>query len=260
MLKKAYSFLVIYWIKRPNSMVPPPSMIFVGDGSFSEIGDEFKEYLIGFANLQPNNRILDVGCGIGRMAIPLTGYLSSEGEYWGFDIVKMGIVWCQRRITTKFRNFHFLHADIYNKHYNPHGRISARAFHFPFEDQFFDLVFLTSVFTHMVPLDIENYLREIARVLKTGGACLITFFVMNQESEGLIRSGRSTLNLKHGMEGYFTVDSDVPETAIGYDEEYIEQIFEKSGLTIVRPIHYGSWCSRAQFLSYQDIIIARKED
>ena len=35
--------------------------------------------------LEPSDRVLDVGCGVGRMAMPLTGYLDG-GSYAGFDV------------------------------------------------------------------------------------------------------------------------------------------------------------------------------
>ena len=146
-------------------MIPPRGMIFIGAGDFEQIGKDFKKHFIELGNLQPGDRVLDVGCGIGRMAIPLTSYLSQEGEYWGFDIVKQGIEWCQRRISPKYGNFHFLHSDIYNKEYNPKGKLQAREYKFPFEDQCFDFVFLTSVFTHMLPADMENYVSEIGESL-----------------------------------------------------------------------------------------------
>ena len=249
---------VIDRLKGRDSMIPPKSMISVGDGDFEQIGQEFKNYFIDLVNLQPNNRILDVGCGIGRMAIPLTSYLSQKGEYWGFDIVAKGIEWCQSRISPKFSNFHFLYSDVYNKQYNKEGKVLAQDFEFPFDDKFFDFVFLTSVFTHMLPLDLENYLSEISRVLKTGGKCLITFFILNQESEGLIRSGRSTLDFRYKIYDCLTINENVPEAAIAYNEEFAKTLFEKYGLKIIQPIHYGSWCKRDKFLTYQDLLIAIK--
>ena len=241
-------------------MIPPKSMIFVGGGNFKKIGEEFKSYFIELANLQPSDHVLDVGCGIGRMAIPLTNYLSKEGGYWGFDIVKKGIEWCQSRISPKFNNFHFQHSDVYNKHYNPKGNIQAQNFQFYFDDEFFDFVFLTSVFTHLLPSDLENYLSEISRVLKPGGKCLITFFLLNEESETLISLGRSTLDFSHKMQGFKTTNEKDPEAAIAYDEKSIIRLFEKHKLRIIQPIHYGSWCKRDNFLSYQDIIVGVKEN
>jgi ubiquinone/menaquinone biosynthesis C-methylase UbiE len=261
-LKKLY-YLPIDVIDRlrrdKDSMIPPKSMTFVGSGDFKKIGEEFKKYFIDLANLQPSDRVLDVGCGIGRMAIPLTEYISKEGEYWGFDIVKKGIDWCQSHISLRFSNFSFQHSDVYNKHYNPKGKIQAQNFQFPFDDEFFDFIFLTSVFTHMLPSDLENYLSEISRVLKPDGKCLITFFLLNEETKNLIRSGSSTLDFSFNVQGCKTVNEKDPEAAVAYDEKSVLQLLEKYKIRIIRPIHYGSWCKRARFLSYQDIIVGVKE-
>ncbi|MCP4264137.1 MAG: class I SAM-dependent methyltransferase [Candidatus Brocadiaceae bacterium] len=245
-------------LKGKDSMIPPTSMIFVGGGDFERIGEEFKNYFIELANLQPNDRVLDVGCGIGRMAIPLTNYLSKEGEYWGFDIVKKGIEWCQSRISPRFSNFHFQHSDVYNKHYNPNGKVQAQNFRFSFDDESFDFVFLTSVFTHMLPSDLEHYLSEISRVLRPEGKCLITFYILNEESENLIRSGISALDFSYEIQGCKTTDEKAPEAAIAYGEEFVLKLFNKYGLKIPQSIHYGSWCKRDTFLTYQDLIIATK--
>jgi len=260
-LKNIYYYInyrIIYKLMGQTSMIPPKSMIFVGDGDFEKTGQEFKKYFVELARLQTDNRVLDVGSGIGRMAIPLTNYLSKHGEYWGFDIVKEGVLWCQHRISPKFRNFHFLHSDVYNKGYNPNGKVRAQDFRFPFDDAYFDFIYLASVFTHMLPLDLEHYLSEISRVLKNGGKCLITFFLLNEESEKLIQSGRSTLDFKYKIEDCLTTNENVPESAIAYNEEFVKLLFKKYGLNIVQPINYGSWCKRDRFISYQDMIIATK--
>jgi SAM-dependent methyltransferase len=241
-----------------DSMIPPKSMIHIGAGDFIKIGEEFKHHFINLGGLQPDDKVLDIGCGIGRMAIPLTGYLTQEGEYWGFDIVAEWIDWCQNRISPKFSNFHFLHSDVYNQHYNKNGQVLAQDFQFPFNDQSFDFVFLTSVFTHMLPLDLENYLSEIARVLKPGGKCLITFFILNEETEALIRAGRSALDFRYQLNGCLTIDEDDPEAAIAYSEAFLKELFTNHGLKIIPPIHYGSWCGREAFLTYQDIIVGEK--
>jgi len=51
-------------------------MTFIGDGDFEQAGQVFKNYFIELADLRPSDKVLDVGCEIGRMAIPLTSYLS----------------------------------------------------------------------------------------------------------------------------------------------------------------------------------------
>jgi SAM-dependent methyltransferase len=149
-------------------------------------------------------------------------------------------------------------ADIYNKYYNPSGKCESCDFQFSYEDESFDFVFLTSVFTHMLPPDMENYFAEIARVLKPGGRCLITFFLLNEESLRLVDAKESTLDFQYRGEGYRTINPRAPEEGLGYDESYILSLYKKNGLAIEEPIHYGNWCQRKSFLSFQDIIVATK--
>lgn len=245
-------------VSRVRNLMPPEKEIFPGDASnFERAGQEFLGYFKELAGLQPDHRVLDVGCGIGRMAIPLTGYLNSEGGYEGFDVVRRGVRWCADNITPWYPNFHFQVADIHNERYNPKGKYEARDYAFPYEDESFDLVFLASVFTHMMPDEVDNYLSEISRVLKPGGRCLISYFLLNEESLGLIESGKSPLDFKPSTGTYRVVDPENPEHAVGYDEEHVLGLYAKHGLRPETP-QYGSWCGRNQHLSYQDIIVAAK--
>jgi len=59
------------------------------------VGDDFFKTLTQYG-LSPDMRVLDVGCGQGRMARPLIGFFD-QGDYTGFDIVKPGIEWCQHQ-------------------------------------------------------------------------------------------------------------------------------------------------------------------
>lgn len=51
--------------------------------------------------------MLDVGCGAGRMAIPLMGYLNEKGSYEGFDPVVEHVRWYLEHIESRHPNFRF---------------------------------------------------------------------------------------------------------------------------------------------------------
>ena len=242
----------------PNELRPPDEMVYVGPGDYTEIGQHFLPLFINPGGLLPTDRVLDVGCGIGRMAVPLTGYLTT-GTYEGFDIVPMGIEWCQQNISPKFPNFHFQLADVYNQYYHPEGTCAPAQYRFPYEDASFDFIFLTSVFTHMLPRDLEAYFAQVARVLKPGARCFITFYILNAETDALIEAGRTPMTFAYPGDGYRTVSEEVPESVIAFPEAYVRELFQRHGLAIVEPVHFGLWCGRAQGITYQDVVVATKQ-
>jgi len=239
-------------------MVPPVALQeFVG-GDYERVGEEFRSYLVELAELQPHQAILDVGCGSGRIAVPLTRFLDAAGRYQGFDVSHAAIDWCKRHIGRRFPNFEFRVADIQNGPYNPKGKYQPSEFRFPYPDGTFDVVLLASVFTHMFPADIEQYMREIQRVLKPAGRCLGTFFLLNVESLALIAEKKGKLNFEHVRDGYRTIDAQRPEEGMAYPEAFVIDAWKKAGMEFRAPIRYGSWCGRPQYVSFQDVVIATK--
>lgn len=246
----------------------------MGPHPFYKHGEDYFRFFKQFCNLQPNDKVLDVGCGIGRMAVPLTKFLT-EGEYYGFDVMPYAIKWARKEISSRYPNFHFKLVDVYNKEYNPKGKIHTTSFKFPFPDENFTFVFLTSVFTHMQKASVEHYFSEIARVLKKGGRTLITWFLLNQESLQLIKAGRdipvwsshlpvkarkhapkTTMNIRVTPISY-TINRKTPEKALGYHERYIKELYQKNMFEITG-IYYGSWAGRKKFLHIQDVVTAVK--
>lgn len=256
---------------RRDELTPPRSILptYAIRDDFGEHGEAFLQLITKLCDLKPDERVLDIGCGIGRIAVPLASYLDGNGSYEGLDIVADSINWCKKEISAKHPNFRFQWADIFNQSYNPDGRHRASEYRFPYPGESFDLVFLKSVFTHMLPQDVENYLGEVARVLKRNGRSLVTFFLLNHESLELIRAGKSKQAFQYDFGAYRTANKDLPESVVAYDEEFIRRLYERHRLTLVEPINYGSWPGRqdsfygSQFgkqdsLFNQDIVVAVK--
>jgi ubiquinone/menaquinone biosynthesis C-methylase UbiE len=240
-----------------DAMIPDYSLAnYVGGGGaeqFKTIGRVMVEWFKQFSDLRPDERVLEVGCGIGRIAIPLTQYLD-KGSYVGFDIVTEGIEWCQRKVTPRYPNFEFFVADVHNQYYHPEGTQAAAEYVFPFEDGSFDFVFLTSVFTHMLPVDLEHYTAEISRVLRPGGRCFCTAYVIDDVGRKQLDEQTSRMAFKAYPGGYWTITPDNPEHAVAYPEAYFNQVFVDHGLQPTRLIS-GEWWKH-DFA--QDILIVAK--
>ena len=222
--------------------------------SFESSGSEFMEYLRSLAGLRPDERVLDIGCGCGQMALHLKNYLDENGSYTGVDIHGPSIHWCRQKIARRHQNFHFTHIDVRNLAYNPNAQHRAETYNFPFDDRSFDMILLKSVFTHMRPLEVSNYISEVARLLKSDGRCLATFFLLNDEQRTLANKGANDLAFNYGEGEWRYVRQDSPESAVAYDESFVMELLEKYGLT-VRKKMYGSWSGREDGWSYQDILI-----
>ena len=225
---------------------------------YREAGQAYLRFFIELCALKPDDIVLEIGSGCGRIAAALTEHLSDRGRYEGLEIVGAGVAWCQTVISSQFPAFHFQTADVYNRHYNPKGRYPAQAYRFPFADASFDFVFLSSVFTHMLPDEVQQYFSEIARVLKPGGRCLITYFLWNDEAAEFYRAGKSRFDFYCDHDIYRTENPAVPETAICFSERFIVDLYAQTGLILKHPPWYGTWCGRPHILSGQDVIVAWK--
>ncbi len=119
---------------------------------------------------------------------------------------------------------------------------------------------LGSVFTHMLPPEVENYLAEISRVMKPQGICYISYYLLNPVSLKGIEAGWSGANLfphAHDSGKCRLSNLDYPEWCVGFDEEFIRGLYRKNGLRIEEPIIHGKWWWGVP--DDQDLIKATKE-
>jgi ubiquinone/menaquinone biosynthesis C-methylase UbiE len=247
----------LYKFIEPTLPEPPREHIEAIGGEFTMVALEMLDYFVELADLKPHHRVLDVGCGVGRIAYALAYYLDERGSFDGFDVMRQLVDWANANLASRRPNFRFRHVDIYNGLYNPGGTLKADTFAFPYPDASFDLITVTSVFTHIQSRELRHYLDEIGRVLAPGGRVASTAFVINDESAALIREGKSTQPINIAYQGGFIATRRAPEAAVGYADADLRQWLAESGLTM-RAMYPGSWCGRPAGLSYQDLLVLER--
>jgi SAM-dependent methyltransferase len=230
-----------------NAMVPPFGQRFTGytGHDFVDSGQGLVNVLAATAGLGPHSNVLDIGSGIGRLAIPLTSLIIPPGSYDGLEIVERGVRWCATRITPGHPHFRFSHANIFNAEYNPGGTVKAAEYQLPYADASFDIVCLYSVFTHMLTEDVEHYVAEISRVLRPGGRLAATFLILDDESRALMQAGHGIYNFTYHEGPQWQLEEGMasPELAIAYEADYVRNVYDRKGLDVARS-YIGSWSGR----------------
>lgn len=229
-------------------------------GTLDGTGSEFTVYLKLLADLRSDSRLLDIGCGCGILELALEDYLIG-GEAIAVDIHQPSISWAKKTIGTRKPNFHFIHSDIYNESYWTRGKIDAKTFFERFREGDFDVIVAKSLFTHMLPAELELYIRELSRRLRHGGRIIMTFFLLNarQQSLALTRNNRIDFQNVDSSTIYALRTRFAPTAAVAYKEDYVMDLIAKNSLECVQPIMYGGWTGRENALHFQDIIVVSRK-
>lgn len=241
-----------------NPLSPPARLIYTGRGDFIKQGKEWLELFIKLASLKPSDTVLDIGSGIGRIALPLTHFLNAP--YEGFDAVQSGVDWCTENITSRYPHFKFhyfpLHNDLYNR-----SELNASQFVFPYNQHEFDFACAISVFTHMLPAEVENYFSQMARVLKPGARAVCTFFILNAESIPSMNKQKGGFKfILSDHKPYALLNEKVKAANVAFRENYLEKVLDDHSFNIISKIP-GHWCGREKYhnLAFQDIWIVNKK-
>jgi len=120
-----------------------------------------REMTVELAQVEPGDKVLDVGCGTGSLTILAKAWAGPDGEVHGIDAAPEMIDVARRKAAQAEVNVDFqvgLIEDI------------------PFPDDQFDVV-LSSLMIHHLPDDLKRQgFAEIYRILKPGGRLLIVDF------------------------------------------------------------------------------------
>lgn len=103
-----------------------------------------------------DKRILDWGCGPGRIIRHLPQIIGNRCDYYGTDYNKRSIDWCSKNLP-----------DI---HFN-NNSLKAKL---PYDDHFMDIIYGISIFTHLSEQLHYDWYHELYRILKPKGIMFLT--------------------------------------------------------------------------------------
>ena len=120
----------------------------------------FKQQLVNQANIQPGQRVLDLGCGTGTLTLLIKqAYPAAEVIGLDGDLTVLALARAKAemgRVTLAFN--------------------AGMAFRLPYPDQAFDRVLTSLVLHHLTTENKQRTLHEVYRVLQPGGALYVLDF------------------------------------------------------------------------------------
>ena len=231
-----------------------------GTHNFEKIADWHVSQLQKYIGIKCTDSVVEIGCGIGRIAIPLTEMLT-EGRYLGTEVIRPSVDWLSENIAAKYNNFRFAHHDIHDTLHNPNGTMHAADIRLPVDDKSVDVIFLQSVFTHMMEDEIVHYLREFARILKPGGRVSASCFLVNDKALNAVRDAPPegwSVQFKYPVGDRCYINSkQEPRAAVAFEDDKFISMIEAAGLQVDQ-ILWGTWSgTRENPRSGQDVAILK---
>lgn len=109
----------------------------------------------------------------------------------------------------------------------------------------------------MLTDDVKNYISEISRMLKPGGVCMLTGFLMDKENR------KSGILFPYNKKEHYFYNTTMPEVAVAYFSNFYIEQFSLHGLQQLHNILWGSWRNNPKIVSRsgfsQDIIFFTKK-
>lgn len=166
-------------------------------------------------------RVLDFGCGCGRIGRQFIQQSPQPQRYEGLDLHAGMIRWANENLAPRAPGFRFTHHDVYYPSFNPGDGKPMHA-PFPFGDSEFSFIVAISVFTHLTQDQTEAYLAELTRVLEPGGVLLCTWFLFEKRDFPMMQEHQNML---------FINELDV-RNAVIYDRDWVRSAADHVGLTL----------------------------
>ncbi|WP_139980003.1 class I SAM-dependent methyltransferase [Nocardioides litoris] len=207
----------------PDPSIPlPPYELRMGgkhfkkDHAFVNAGVRDARVLRQRAGLGRRKRVLDWGCGAGRLAVGIKHLMGDVEDYHGVDVQPTLVAWAQEHLADD--RFRFTLVDAHNARYNPDGRPS---YDIPGEDGSVDVLHGYSVLSHMTASDVAGYARTIARLLAPDGRAALTAFVEEEVPDCV-----------ENPEGYLPIPLKGELHCVRYERHFFEATMWDAGLAV----------------------------
>jgi len=185
----AFPILWISVVKLIRKLYPFPAPAIIG--RFLDSGYrrriQLPSQLIERSGIREGMKVLDLGCGSGAFTPFIARTVGEKGKVYALDIQADMLAQLERKLAKPENR------DIKNV-----KLVRANAYELPFDDGFFDLVYMVTVLQE-IP-DRKRALQEVGRVLKKGGILAVTELFPDPDYPW-----KST-TIKLGTENGFVVD------------------------------------------------------
>lgn len=183
----------------PDVALPPDYLIYesfkLDYDKYYNNGKDTAEWLINLLSKHielPKSKILDWGCGPARIIRHLPELIGNSHDLWGTDYNSKTINWCK----TNIKDISFSQNDL-----EPPLK---------FDNNFFDIIYGISIFTHLSENMHQSWINELLRILKPKGIILLSTqgnaFIrkLNSNERNLFDKGKLVIrgNTKEGHRTY----------------------------------------------------------
>jgi SAM-dependent methyltransferase len=239
----------------------------VGGTDPEVVGNACRNILDRYLTINSSSRLLDFGCGIGRVLLSVLNNRSDVGAITGFDIMPQVIKFCDTHIASAFSNTKFEVIQGSNDHYDHFiaaASPSVAKSYAQLQGEYgstFTGAYAFSVFTHVEIADFRSLLKFLSTLLVPGGELLFTAFLLTPFSRHAIKEGTALFNfgatLSEADGDVFIGNSTDRLSFIAFDLVLVEKMVFEAGLVITRMEH-GSWSGAGFSSSLQDVLVCRR--